>query len=75
VDQLQRVLCEGLPETFFPSPAPFTTRDGCTVQLLTSVQGMCTTWHPDRTDMPEIEVCSKLGDMPGSDMTTTARRL
>lgn len=35
---LHDVLTNSLPDSFFPGPMPFSTGDGCTVQILASVQ-------------------------------------
>jgi hypothetical protein len=36
-DALNRVMTDGVPDTFFPSSMPFTTRDGYTVQVAQDV--------------------------------------
>ena len=38
VEVLNRVLSDGLPDTFMPSPLPFSTKDGYEIQVLCSVQ-------------------------------------
>ncbi|KAI8469832.1 MAG: hypothetical protein J3K34DRAFT_511818 [Monoraphidium minutum] len=45
---LHDVLTNGLPDSFFPGPMPFSTGDGCTVQGATAL------WRPRWVEFPEL---------------------